>query len=206
MSITNKKSSVKFRLSTTKKIRGSVGQLRLKTFNQKNMMVAKNKTSNFVDLEEKKEQNKFKDNAIKDRNEQQEKFMDQTKTSFDPLQMLQQNAFDALQKRAINKARAEFDAIWMFEISGKRFVQILNPLSVGVFESQKCYFVIFYKNEKTAIAMWRGQNQDLLDFSEAVAMFKKTSFRMIKNQTTGRANRAASTIMDVSNFKKKFDM
>ena len=34
------------------------------------MMVAKNKTSNFVDLEEKKEQNKFKDNAIKDRNEQ----------------------------------------------------------------------------------------------------------------------------------------
>ena len=81
-----------------------------------------------------------------------------------------------------------------------------NPLSIGVFESQKCYFVIFYKNEKTAISMWRGQNQDLLNFTEAVALFKKTSFRMIKNQTTGRANRSASTIMDVSNFKKKFDL
>ena len=33
MSITSKKNSVKFRLSSTKKIRGSVGQLRLKTFN-----------------------------------------------------------------------------------------------------------------------------------------------------------------------------
>ena len=55
MSISSKKNSVKVRLSTTKKMRGSVASLKLKTFDKRNMMVTKNKTQNFVDLEEKKE-------------------------------------------------------------------------------------------------------------------------------------------------------
>ena len=67
MSISSKKNSVKVRLSTTKKMRGSEGSLRLKTFDKRNLMVSKNKTTNFVDLEEKKEQSKFKDRAIRDR-------------------------------------------------------------------------------------------------------------------------------------------
>ena len=100
---------------------------------------------------------------------------------------------------------AEFDAIWMFQIIGQRFKMIENPLQMGCFEAQECYFVVFYSNDKVAIALWRGADQDQLEFKEAIAMFKRTNFRLVKNQQESR-NRSASTIEDFSKLKSKLDL
>ena len=47
---------------------------------------------------------------------------------FNPLMTLQQTAMDAVKKNMMNSKQAEFDAIWVFTISGTRFEQITNPL------------------------------------------------------------------------------
>ena len=84
--------------------------------------------------------------------------MAQINHSFNPLLMLQGDKLDFIKNKTMSKKMAEFDAIWMYQIIGKRFLQISNPLQLGVFESQNCYFVVFYSSEKVAIALWRGSD------------------------------------------------
>ena len=48
-------------------------------------------------------------------------------------------------------------------------------------ESQKCYFLLFYKCGKVSIVMWRGKDQSLLDFSSSIKLFKQTEFRLQHN-------------------------
>ena len=55
-------------------------------------------------------------------------------------------------------AIGEFDAIWQFEILGRKFEQVENPLKIGVLESQKCYFLVFYKGGKASIVLWMGKD------------------------------------------------
>ena len=64
----DKKMSMKVRLSTSKKMSTNVRALKLATFADKN--VSKTKTGGFVDLDEKKQEKKFKDRAKKERNAQ----------------------------------------------------------------------------------------------------------------------------------------
>lgn len=88
--------------------------------------------------------------------------MEKIRSNFSPLCILQQ---DEQKKFTLGQPQpsAEFDAIWQFEIlSLRKFEHIENPLKVGVFESQKCYFVVFFKDQKASIMMWRGKDQTLL--------------------------------------------
>ena len=54
-------------------------------------------------------------------------------------------------------ASSDYDAIWMFAIEGKSFEQVDVP-KIGMFEAQKCYFVVFFKNGKGSIVLWRGDD------------------------------------------------
>ena len=67
-----------------------------------------------------------------------------------------------------------------------------NPLKVGILESQKCYFLLFYKRGKVSIVMWRGKDQSLLDFSSSIKLFKQTKFRLVKNGLRAKGNRSQS--------------
>ena len=77
--------------------------------------------------------------------------------------------------------KAEFDAIWMYKIEGKSFKQITDPVEIGVFDSHACYFIIFYYFDRAAISLWRGAEQDSLNFKEAISMFRFTNFRPVSN-------------------------
>ena len=57
-----------------------------------------------------------------------------------------------------NFNKMNFDAIWSFELIGRKFEQNLNPLQMGVFSSTKSYFIVCVKQQKVAIFLWRGQN------------------------------------------------
>ena len=48
--------------------------------------------------------------------------------------------------------------MWQFEIQGRKFEQIENPMETGILYSAKCYFLVFYKNGKAAIVLWRGKD------------------------------------------------
>ena len=67
-----------------------------------------------------------------------------------------------------------------------------NPLKVGILESQKCYFLLFYKRGKVSIVMWRGKDQSLLDFSASIKLFTQTKFRLVKNGLRAKGNRSQS--------------
>ena len=67
-----------------------------------------------------------------------------------------------------------------------------NPLKVGILESQKCYFLLFYKRGKVSIVMWRGKDQSLLDFSSSIKLFKQTKFRLVQNGLRAKGNRSQS--------------
>jgi len=61
-------------------------------------------------------------------------------------------------KKTKQKFSNNFDAIWTFEIIGRKFEQYTNPLQIGVFSSSKCYFVVCVKGTKVAIYLWRGKS------------------------------------------------
>ena len=71
-----------------------------------------------------------------------------------------------------------------------------NPLKVGILESQKCYFLVFYKSGKVCIAMWRGKDQSLLDFASSIRLFKQTKFRLVKNGLRAKGARSQSNARD----------
>lgn len=96
------------------------------------------------------------------------------------LQKMMKNLDRGKEMMASTKAELDFDAIWQFEISGKKFEQVEDPLKVGVFDSQKCYFVVFYRQSKVAIALWRGKDQAVIDLKASILMFKQTKFRLVK--------------------------
>ena len=102
--------------------------------------------------------------------------------------------------------KAEFDAIWMYKIEGKSFKQITDPVEIGVFDSHACYFIIFYYFDRAAISLWRGAEQDSLNFKEAISMFRFTNFRPVSNLQQQGRNRSTSIMESVSTFKQKFDL
>ena len=56
------------------------------------------------------------------------------------------------------KETKEFDQISVFEVNRRKYIQIENPLQLGVFDSSKCYYVIFRKANKVSIVFWRGKD------------------------------------------------
>lgn len=62
------------------------------------------------------------------------------------------------QEESKDKVREGFDAIWVFEIIGRKYEQIENPLKLGVFDSSKCYYIVFLKDTKVSIVLWRGKD------------------------------------------------
>lgn len=40
----------------------------------------------------------------------------------------------------------QFEAIWIFELVGRNFEQYKNPLEHGVLETNKCFYIIFYRD------------------------------------------------------------
>lgn len=47
-----------------------------------------------------------------------------------------------------------------------------------------------------AIALWRGKDQQQMDFRSSIQLFKSTKFRLVKNGL--RTNRGRGTVQDVS--------
>ena len=70
-------------------------------------------------------------------------------------------------------------------------------------ESQKCYFLVFYKSGKAAIILWRGKDQELLDYASSVQLFKQTKFRLTKNGLRAKGQRSQSNVNDVSKFMQQ---
>ncbi len=64
---------------------------------------------------------------------------------------------------------------------GKKFDQVENPFEIGKLDASKCYILVFYKEGKTAIVLWRGSNQTEFDFRKSVAIFLSTKFRLDLN-------------------------
>ena len=52
-----------------------------------------------------------------------------------------------------------------------------------------------------AIALWRGKDQQQMDFKTSIQLFKSTKFRLVKNGL--RAGRARGTVQDVSRLMQK---
>jgi hypothetical protein len=49
-----------------------------------------------------------------------------------------------------------YEAIWVFEMIGRQFEQVKNPLEIGVLDTNKCFYIIFYKSHHLAIYLWMG--------------------------------------------------
>lgn len=129
----------------------------------------------------------------------QQKHMMQVKSRFNPLAIVQgwgagdgPVASSAVLGVGTRYRLGEFDAIWQFQIHARKFEQVVNPLKVGILESQKCYFLLFYKGGKVSIAMWRGKDQTLLDHPTSVQLFKQTKFRLVKNGLRAKGMRSQS--------------
>ena len=101
---------------------------------------------------------------------------------------------------------SDFDAIWQFEILGRKFEQIEHPLKVGVLQSQKSYFLVFYKAGKVAIMLWRGRDQTMITFKSSVQLFKQTKFRLVKKGLRAKGVRSQSNVDDVNKFMAKKTM
>ena len=77
--------------------------------------------------------------------------------------------------------KKEFDTISVWEIDRRKYTQIENPLKLGVFDSAKCYYVVFRKANKVSIVLWRGKDQPMLSFQNSINMFLETKFRDVSN-------------------------
>jgi len=122
------------------------------------------------------------------------------RAKFNPLSILQVDKLKAIKDSTMSN---DFDAIWQFEILGRRFEQIENPLKVGVLDSAKCYFVVFFKSGRVAITLWRGKDQTHLDFKKSVKLFKQTKFRLEKAGIRKKGNRSKSNVDDLKSFLNK---
>lgn len=131
-------------------------------------------------MEEKKQRLDLMRTVSVKRTEVQEKYVNRIKAYFNPLNILQLDKA-VHRKTTIKSQLGEFDAIWQFEISGRKFEQVENPLKIGVLESVKSYIIVFYKDGKAAITLWRGKNQTTLNYQNAILLFKETKFRLVQN-------------------------
>ena len=127
--------------------------------------------------------------------------MKEIRAHFNPMQCLSPQINSLLKNRLAKEQQdhvnyqLNFDAIWTFEIMGKKFEQHLNPLEIGVFNSAKCYFIVCIKGTKLAIFLWRGRNQTLINYQSAIELFVDTTFRNVANDSlpkTTHVNRATS--------------
>lgn len=73
---------------------------------------------------------------------------------------------------------------------------------MGILEAIKSYFIVFYKAGKASIALWRGNEQSQLDFLMSVLLFKKTKFRLLRNNKRTRGTRSQSTTQDAALVSK----
>jgi hypothetical protein len=97
-----------------------------------------------------------------------------------------------------------FDAIWSFELIGRKFEQNFNPLQMGVFSSTKSYFIVCVKQQKVAIFLWRGQNQTLIKWDSSFEVMLDTKFRNVMNSQLERQTvRAASQMTTTGSFMGK---
>lgn len=85
--------------------------------------------------------------------------MARIRADFNPLSSIQTKPSEAKNSDYSNR---NFDAVWVFEITGRKFEQLSSPLQIGVFESQKCYFITCLKGKNLSIYLWRGQEQSIL--------------------------------------------
>lgn len=89
------------------------------------------------------------------RHEDQERSLISVRARFNPVSILQD---ERLKLGKDSAAFRDFDAIWQFEIIGRKFEQVEDPLRVGVVDASKCYFIVFYRQGRVAITLWRGKD------------------------------------------------
>ena len=117
-----------------------------------------------LDLEEVKEKKQFVNSMVQSRQIQQQKFLSKIKAQFNPLRILQLDRKSVLAGEEQKSGKKEFDTIGVWEIDRRRYTEITNPLKLGVFDSAKCYYVVFRKGNKVSIVLWRGKDQPMLSF------------------------------------------
>ena len=142
-------------------IRASDKVVGIKTFHG----LKKQDDSGGFDLEEVNEKTKFLDQISQARFISQKEFLAKIRATFNPLRLLQSERKTTAKVEPKNSTwREGFDAIWVFEINNRKYEQIENPLNLGVFDSSKCYYIVFRKGNKVSIVLWRGKDQTLLSF------------------------------------------
>ena len=190
--------------SSMKKVnlRSSEKEVRVKTF--AGLKKTNSKDGN-IDLEEQKEKNRFISTMVQARQIQQQRFLSKIRSNFNPLRILQKDRKLVIHREDSQSRKEEvFDAIWVFEIIGRKYEQIENPLKLGVFDSAKCYYVVFRQGNKVSIVLWRGKNQNMLSFQSSIDMFMETKFRDVSNTQRGKGQqlRSASTVESFSKLLK----
>lgn len=93
-----------------------------------------------------------------------------------------------------------FDQVSCFEIEGRRFAHIDNPLQQGVFDAGKTYFVVLEKNDSLAVYLWHGKHQSLFTTRECTEFMMSTSFRTVLNER--KANKRMSAAVELQQHKK----
>jgi hypothetical protein len=117
--------------------------------------------------------------------------MARIRADFNPLSSIQTQPSEAKNSDYSNR---NFDAVWVFEIAGRKFEQLSSPLQIGVFESQKCYFITCLKGKNLSIYLWRGQDQSILTCYTAFELFLDTKFRYVSNSTKEKVLRSTSAL------------
>lgn len=177
-----------FRKTSQKQIfKKTEGELNVKKFKgliEKKKLSLKTQTS--LDLDKIDKLGEFSAEMLVKRSFFQEIWLKRIRSSFRPLSITQKGKLS-------EKAQLDFDAIWVFAIEGKSFEQL--DVS-GIFEAQKCYFVVFFKNGKASITLWRGndQGQGLVDLNSAISQFASTKFRNVSNAQAKVDARSASVL------------
>ena len=154
-------------------------------------------------MEEAQEKKRFLTNVVQQRKIQQQLFLSKIKAVFNPLRILQQERKMVLQDK--KETKKEFDSIGIYEVQRRKYIQIENPMQLGVFDSSKCYYVVFRKENKVSVVFWRGRNQALLNFTGSLNIFMETKFRDVALSRRGKGGakqlRSASTIEGIG-FKQ----
>lgn len=109
-------------------------------------------TGDHLDLDNLENRKKFDQIAQKVRNESQLKFLDLCRSSFQPGQIFAENSSKP-SSTSMRKLSSKYgsaiavDIVWFFEMNGRQFDWIKKPHEVGVFDTTKCYYVVFYKEQ-----------------------------------------------------------
>lgn len=125
------------RMSVKVNLRSTESRLHLKNLqllSRQKTGAASEEEKKGIDLEEDRHRKDLAATMAQQRRHDQEKYLERVRARFSPLSIIQTGTRN---QRAITQSNltGAFDAIWQYEILGRKFEPVENPLKVGVLES-----------------------------------------------------------------------